>query len=222
MSARTVLFPAVVLLVLAAPAGADPLTAVIAVERDVTFVDSVMLTGAGRVTVPTPDFGGEAGTTDTVALGDHDWPESILLHWRCRGTVMEPFVIDRPEPGGWYDFPTFAGDFLNTRIKFSGPGAVAEPDARPVLARVSARPNPFAGRTVLTVRLARPARVALEVHDAAGTLVRTLAAGDFPAGLHRLAWDGTDDSGNRLAGGVYLARLLAGGEGSVRKLVLTD
>jgi len=48
--------------------------------------------------------------------------------------------------------------------------------------------------------------VTIGLYDVGGRLVRTLAERAFPAGAQRLAWDGTDDAGRRLARGVYFAR----------------
>lgn len=82
-------------------------------------------------------------------------------------------------------------------------------------------PNPFNPRTILSFanRAAGPTRLTL--HDLAGRRVRTLVAGDWPAGEHQVVWDGTDDGGAALPSGVYLARLVeAGGAVVSRKLTL--
>lgn len=55
-------------------------------------------------------------------------------------------------------------------------------------------------------------RVRLEVLDAQGRRVRTLAVYAAEAGVHEASWDGRDDSGVALPSGVYWASLRAGGE----------
>ena len=45
-------------------------------------------------------------------------------------------------------------------------------------------------------------------------------AGDRPAGAHEVAWDGRDDAGRAVAGGVYAVRLRAGDGEQVRKVAL--
>ena len=45
------------------------------------------------------------------------------------------------------------------------------------------------------------------MYDASGRLVRTLLTGVSPAGQHVVTWDGTDQSGLRIARGVCLCRL---------------
>ncbi len=74
-----------------------------------------------------------------------------------------------------------------------------------------AKPNPFGTRTTISYQLARPSKVLLKIYNAAGQLVKNLEQGLKPAGLHRAAWDGTDDGGRKVASGVYLYRLEADG-----------
>ncbi len=64
-------------------------------------------------------------------------------------------------------------------------------------------PNPFNPRTEISFYLRRKALVELKVYDARGRLVRRLAAGMMPPGLHRLDWNATDDSGRGVPSGTY-------------------
>lgn len=81
-------------------------------------------------------------------------------------------------------------------------------------------PNPFATRTTIGFDLAVECEVSLELFDAQGRRVRTLAAGRHPAGFHALDWDRRDDAGRQVEAGVYLCRLEAGAFQARRKLVL--
>jgi flagellar basal-body rod modification protein FlgD len=59
------------------------------------------------------------------------------------------------------------------------------------------------GNASLTYSLARDAAQAgAVIRDASGNIVRSLVV-DGSAGEHSLTWDGTDDSGNTLADGIY-------------------
>ena len=80
-------------------------------------------------------------------------------------------------------------------------------------------PNPFAGNT--TVRFALPAsgRATLSVFDVAGRKVADLLDRPLDAGTHAVVWDGRDRGGARVASGVYLVRLSAGGETVSREIV---
>ncbi|UCH85527.1 MAG: T9SS type A sorting domain-containing protein [Candidatus Latescibacterota bacterium] len=83
-----------------------------------------------------------------------------------------------------------------------------------------ARPNPFNPTTTIgyTVRLDVNAEII--VYDVKGRRVRTLVNKFVPAGYHEVLWDGRDDLGNRVASGVYLYQLRAGGIVETRKMVL--
>ncbi|MFC1799848.1 FlgD immunoglobulin-like domain containing protein, partial [Candidatus Eisenbacteria bacterium] len=72
------------------------------------------------------------------------------------------------------------------------------------------QPNPFSARTTIRFNLRRDDKVSLSVYDARGALVRTLVDEAIPAGLHEVAWDGTDNSGHVVAAGVYFTRFKAG------------
>ena len=72
---------------------------------------------------------------------------------------------------------------------------------------LAARPDPAPGACVLSFSLAAPRSGSLEVFDASGRLVRTLASGSFAAGEHAPPWDGRDRDGRALPNGVYFARL---------------
>ncbi|MDP6530152.1 MAG: FlgD immunoglobulin-like domain containing protein [Gemmatimonadota bacterium] len=94
------------------------------------------------------------------------------------------------------------------------PGAV-----RPML--LPAAPNPFRPGTTLTFLLERAAPVRLDILDPAGRRVRVLVESPSTGpGSHRVVWDGRDAHGRTVPAGVYLARLVADGIPTTRKLVL--
>jgi hypothetical protein len=81
-------------------------------------------------------------------------------------------------------------------------------------------PNPTGGGTSVRYGLPKPTAVNLSVYSAAGTLVRTIAAGTKNPGWYMAAWDGNDLRGRKVSTGVYLVRLEAGEFTSTRKLVV--
>jgi len=81
-------------------------------------------------------------------------------------------------------------------------------------------PNPFNPSTTIRYALRAPTDVTLTVFDAAGRRVRTLVSQSMPAGVHDVAWDGFDHSGNHVASGVYFYRITAGAFTQTRKMVL--
>jgi len=77
------------------------------------------------------------------------------------------------------------------------------------------RPNPVASSATVRFSLPAPSRVALRIYNVAGEVVATVASGDFTAGRHEVAWDAC-----AAASGVYVARLEAGGEVGLRKVLV--
>jgi hypothetical protein len=81
-------------------------------------------------------------------------------------------------------------------------------------------PNPCNPRTAIEFDLTEGVATTLGIYNLSGRRVRTLVNGIVAAGHHRVPWDGTDDSGNRVASGVYVYRLTAGSYYASRKLVV--
>jgi len=81
-------------------------------------------------------------------------------------------------------------------------------------------PNPFNPRTNISFVLPADGSARLQVYDMQGRLVKTLHDGALSAGYHTIMWDGTDDTGQRVASGVFLYRLVSGEHVFSRKMLL--
>jgi len=64
-------------------------------------------------------------------------------------------------------------------------------------------PNPFSRYTTVNFTVADPGLVRINVRDAAGRLVRTLADSRYLPGDHSVSWDGLDQAGGAVAPGMY-------------------
>ena len=84
----------------------------------------------------------------------------------------------------------------------------------------SPSPSPFALRTRIGFTLPKASRATLEVFDASGRRLRTLADGVLTAGAHEITWDGTGEQGARVNAGLLFVRLRADGREGVRRMVL--
>lgn len=95
---------------------------------------------------------------------------------------------------------------------YSGmPTAVDEPIAVPTMYFLEQNyPNPFNPSTVISFQLPEISQVRLMVYNLSGQHVRTLVDAQKPAGRHQVIWDGRNDSGDRLASGVYVYIIFAG------------
>lgn len=100
-------------------------------------------------------------------------------------------------------------------------GGVDAPYSGPGSAWVLEAPRPNPARGVLHTRFTLKERgdVRLSLHDIQGRLVRALAAGEYPAGAHDVAWDGRDGDGHDMPDGLYLLRAASSGRVQVRRVV---
>jgi serine protease AprX len=81
-------------------------------------------------------------------------------------------------------------------------------------------PNPFNQTTKFVVGINNLQKVTLKIYDNRGRLVRTLLKNiSFSQNYYVISWDGRNDHGDALAGGVYYATCLAGGNRKTIKLV---
>jgi hypothetical protein len=110
------------------------------------------------------------------------------------------------------------------RIRVGIPLETGAPDGDLLSDEIRAiRPNPFNPRTTVEFTVAREGRASLRVYDIAGRFVTTLKEGELPPGDYETSWDGTSDSGERVASGVYMLRLeVAGGRPASTKAVLLE
>jgi len=228
MKKITVLAVAVLAAVLVQQAQSEELLAVLEAGDDVTNVDTVHLKSAGRVAevVPTGGFNAEPGTQDTFNFGERRWPDEYFIIHYTQGLPPVrkfPLTIQPPEQDSWYELPGIDQSLANARIKFKFPGGIEEEriKARQAL-MLEAEPNPFAGHTEMRFSIGSASEVKVTVYDMTGQLVATLYRDRVGAGLHSFTWDGTDRYGRPVSEGVYLAKLTAGTEGFLTKLVKTD
>jgi YVTN family beta-propeller protein len=81
-------------------------------------------------------------------------------------------------------------------------------------------PNPFNAATQITFELALDTDLELSIHNLMGQKVRALEQGYHLAGAYQTEWDGRDDAGRSLAGGVYFVTLDAGSWQATQKMLL--
>ena len=81
-------------------------------------------------------------------------------------------------------------------------------------------PNPFNPTTRIEFTVKNPGEVRLSIYDVRGRLVRDLENGHRDAGRYEAMWSGQDHSDQRVASGVYFARMQADGETMTQRLLL--
>jgi hypothetical protein len=175
---------------------------------------------------------GDEGTTLTWATDPGVGPEGLLGYRLYRippggtgsGVRIGPeLIVDTsyrdsdPVPGSIYRLMAVNG--------FDEELLLAEA-AQPPRAPLAAWPLPYRGGE-LTIAFATaselgggPAAASVGIYDVTGRLVRTVARGNYPAGMHYTTWDGIDDRGQKAAAGTYFLRSRSAGREKHLKLVV--
>jgi len=81
-------------------------------------------------------------------------------------------------------------------------------------------PNPFNPTTTIKFGLPEDAYVQLTIYSMSGQKVRTLLDGQVSKGYHQLIWDGTNESGQPVSGGLYVYELRARNKRLLKKMLL--
>jgi hypothetical protein len=162
---------------------------------------------------PVANWGSAVQITETFA---HLVP-ATAQHWRLRIASRSPYFPRTP----WFSPSGNAPTETDFRTEGS-PQDVSETPSGSDQLLLACLPNPF--RSITRIRYSLPAAgpAAIAVYDVQGRLVRTLMSEAMPAGDHEVEWNGADQSGRRLADGVYWIRLAAQGRESHRQVVLSE
>jgi hypothetical protein len=83
-------------------------------------------------------------------------------------------------------------------------------------------PNPTAETASLEYSLNSSGNVTIEIFDLSGKLVRTLIDDFRSEGFHRENWDCSGNSGERVANGIYLFRMISGGYAETAETVVVS
>ncbi len=81
-------------------------------------------------------------------------------------------------------------------------------------------PNPFNPSTTIEYTLPATGTGSLAIYNVTGQKVRELVTGIIPAGKHSVLWDGRDQSGKAVSGGIYFCRMKCGAEIASGKMLL--
>ena len=84
---------------------------------------------------------------------------------------------------------------------------------------ISSHPNPFSDKSTITVKLPEPGQCKLSIYNIKGQRIRTHNISAKTAGDHIFLWDGKDDKGKQLSGGIYFVVLEKGKYKASRKIL---
>ncbi|MDY0152811.1 MAG: alpha/beta hydrolase fold domain-containing protein [Candidatus Cloacimonas sp.] len=77
----------------------------------------------------------------------------------------------------------------------------------PLIQKATCYPNPFSANTRISLKLSKSDEVKISIYNIKGQKVCCLFDGCLSAGMHNLQWNGADDSGKKLANGLYFATI---------------
>jgi uncharacterized protein (DUF362 family) len=162
--------------------------------------------------------GGPSGNPQFVANSILMSQDIVALDY-CAREILADHGCTTIEAGHHIDTAAGAPYSLGTNdpdqmdvVTLANPSAVepVRPDGGGAVRLRQNSPNPFGAATDISFYLEREQPVRLEVFDARGRSVCSLAERSFTAGWHQAHWDGRTSIGEDAASGVYFCRLSAG------------
>jgi len=184
----------------------------------VTRIDSVSITPPGS-TFLTPGWGRDSLATgiDTfVFTGVPSWPESLRLHGTINGFPTHR-MISSPKPDTWYNI-----DMVGmTWVMFYGDYGIEE--SKPAVGRrpsLAVNPSVVTGQMSVRLQAVGTGRPVVEIHDATGSVVRSLDCAAGTDGVATATWNREDDFGRLVPEGVYFCRYAAGDVIATRKVIV--
>lgn len=128
--------------------------------------------------------------------------------------------------GGWIEYNSGSdtasitpGDSIVIDCGAGGAGGKVEVELPLTYSLEQNYPNPFNASTRISFSLAEPGFANLEIFDVLGRKIKTLLSENLQAGAHSIIWNGRNQAGNPVAGGVYFYVLRSNGFEDSRKMV---
>lgn len=144
--------------------------------------------------------------------GNDKFKAQTLPELRARNRYSDTYNFDANNPP--------AGTIPSSKVPkiafYISPGSEVEDATMPSPATLVNYPNPFRSNTVFSFSGVSKDTAKLEIYNLKGQRVCKLSSGA------NVSWDGCDDSGKRLAAGVYVAKLSDKKGIALRKICLID
>jgi hypothetical protein len=98
---------------------------------------------------------------------------------------------------------------------------INDPSLPPIVLDANNYPNPFNPETTISFSIPVSGPTSVKVYNLKGQLVRNLVNENMNAGYQKVVWNGTDDSHQTVASGIYFYRVNNAGKTITRKMLLT-
>ncbi len=171
--------------------------------------------------IPTISGGSIVGSPGLADL-DGDGDVEIVVGVRSPGNNLE--VIDYKDETSDDNFPwPFYGRDIFRTASYGDFITGVEDDAisSPIIFELlSNYPNPFNGSTIISFTIPTASDAELSIFDLLGRKIKTVISDGLEAGAHEFVWDGSDNSGNAVASGVYFYSLKYGENSITKRMVM--
>jgi len=154
---------------------------------------------------------------------DDSFPYSLTSSSPCinTGTLDLPDGIELPE----FDLAGYPRIYGNTidmgAYEFQGEQSIEYDIVETCqINKISNYPNPFNPTTIISFNLPSDSDVSVEVYNVKGQKVKTLLNEKMTAGQHKVIWNGLNEKNKPVSSGVYLYKVRAGNQESVKRMIL--
>jgi serine protease len=161
-------------------------------------------------------------------------PYFVVFHWngsvqpRVGGDSSPSQIYNRSyyytPSGGWTHTSSNNWYLRAINLKDTLTAGIEEPtySSAPICSEgiIRVRPQPAWHTTTISYTVARAGQARVEVLDCAGRIVRKLTTGQSSAGRHDVVWNGADERGEYVPGGVYFVQLKTSGASYCERVVL--
>jgi hypothetical protein len=92
----------------------------------------------------------------------------------------------------------------------SGGASINDPTTPQSQIKISCYPNPFSDKSTISIKASEPGIYGLNIYNIKGQLNRRYVSSINTTGDHTFQWDGRDNSGNQVSGGIYFIKVQSG------------
>jgi len=179
-------------------------------------MDSVVLTSPD-MTLLTPGWGSHPPLDTHHFTGVTAWPASVTLHGLFNGEPKD-IPISNPLPNTWYELPI--GMVKPSVLFWEGAGVEESNTVVERLQYLVVSPSVVTRQMLVRLQPVGIARPVVEIHDAAGNVVRSLDCTAGTSGAATATWNREDDHGRLVPEGVYFCRYAGADVIAVRKVLV--
>jgi hypothetical protein len=169
----------------------------------------------------TPGWGSHPPMDTFVFTGVSAWPETLVLHGYVGPFAFHKvFVHPHPKPDTWY---SLCLGVVVPMVKFYGTGYGGVEEPKPTvtpLPRLTVSPSVVTGEMTVRLQPVGTGRPVVQIHDAAGNVIRSLDCTAGTDGAATATWNRADESGRLVPKGVYFCRYAAADVVAVRKVLV--